>query len=106
MLKIEYDPRNGKVVPDAFVKSWADDVVKAYEEVLSMHVTVGSSLMIDATRVLIMKGKIDCKEIVYQFENLDLEVGKDGRLPIWPEGFCDVYDNILEELIECDNSPY
>jgi hypothetical protein len=99
MLTIIYDPTSGKVVPDDFIQGWADDVVKVYKEVTDMHITVGSSVMIDATRVLIRKGKLDYKETIYQFKGLELGVDKNGRLPVWPGGFCDVYDDILEELV-------
>ena len=103
MLIITYDSINGKVVSDGFIKSWADDVVEAYKKVISMNITVGSSVMIDATRILIMKGKLDYKEVIYRFKGLDLKVDKNGRLPVWPEGFCDIYDNILEELLGINN---
>lgn len=110
MLVIKYDPINGKVVSDGLIKDWADNILKKYtklksikivkEKTVIMNITVGLSVMIDATRVLIMKGKLNYKEVFYQFRGLNLRVDKNGRLPVWPEGFCDVYDDILEELIE------
>ena len=100
MLIITYDPINGKVIPDGLIKGWADEVVKDYKKVIDMNIIISSSVMIDATRVLIMKGKLDYKETIYRFRGLDLGVDKNGRLSVWPEGFCDIYGNILEELIE------
>jgi hypothetical protein len=104
MLTITYDSINGKVISDGLIKDWADTVVRAYKEVVNMNIAVGSSVMIDATRVLVIKGKLDYKETVYRFKGLDLKVNKHGRLPVWPEGFCDVYDNILEELLGLDDN--
>lgn len=99
MLTIKYDPTSGKVISDGLIKDWADKVVEDYKEAINMNITVGSGVMVDAIRVLIMKGKLNYKEIVFRFRGLDLGVDKNGRLSIWPKGFCDVYDNILEELV-------
>lgn len=104
MLTITYDPTNGKVVSDGLIKDWADKVVEDYKKLIDMNITVGSGVMIDATRVLIMKGKLNYKEMVYRFRGLDLGVDKNGRLPVWPEGFCSVYDDILEELLQIEDN--
>lgn len=103
MLIITYDPIDGEVVSDGLIKNWADKIVEDYKEVINMSITVGSGVMIDATRVLIMKKKLNYKEVNYRFKGLNLKVDKNGRLPVWPVGFCDVYDNILEELLEIDD---
>lgn len=100
MLTITYDPTNGKVVSDGLIKDWADKIVEDYKELIDMNITVGSGVMIDATRVLIMKGKLNYKEMVYRFKGHNLKVDKNGELSAWPKGFCDVHNNILAELIK------
>ena len=101
MLIIEYDPINGTVIPDGLIKDWADNLVKTST---NMNITVGSSLMIDTTRALIAKKKINHKEIIYRFKKQDLKPDKNGRLSVWPKGFCDTYDDVLEELLWIDSN--
>lgn len=65
-----------------------------------LHIIISSVLMVDAIRLLIMKGEINHKEVVFRFEGRDLEVDKNGMLRVWPKGFCNIYDDILEELLD------
>lgn len=102
MLIIEYDPINGEVVPDGKIREWADDLVKEYEELLTMTVVVGSLIMVDMTRVLIMKEKLDHKDVIYRFGGFDQSPDKRGNLRQWVEGFGDIYSDILAELIGWD----
>lgn len=103
MLIIEYDSVIGEIVPDGHVRDWAESIAESYamckEPKDLLHTTVSSVLMVDAIRLLIMKGEINHKEVVFRFEGHDLEVDKNGMLRVWPKGFCDIYDNILEELL-------
>lgn len=108
MLIIEYDPINGEIVPDGKVREWADDLVKEHEEwkeedyVDDMVVVIGSVVMLDMTRALIVKKRLDHKEVTYSYYDLKQTPDKFGSLRQWPKGFCDTYDNILEELIGWD----
>lgn len=101
MLVIEYDSINGEVVPDGCVREWADKLVETYKgRVVDMTVVIGSVVMIGATRLLVAKKKLNHEEVVYRFGNFgDQSPDKNGMLRTWPEGFCDFYDDILEELI-------
>lgn len=100
MLVIEYDSVNGEVVPDGCVWEWADRLVETHEEFGDLTVVVGSVVMIDATRLLIAKEKLNHEEVVYRFGNFDDQnPDKNGMLRVWPKGFCDFYDDMLEELI-------
>jgi len=98
MLIVEYDPIKGKVVPDGEVRKWADNVIEMHERNKGLHTTAGSVIMIDAIRVLVMKGKLAGEKIIFRFEGKDLEVER-GYLKHWPKGFCDTYDEILEDLL-------
>lgn len=103
MLIIEYDPINGKVVPDGKVRGWADKLIEMYEKqkLGNLVTTVGSVLMVDATRLLVMKEKLNHGEVIYRFSNFaDQSPDKSGMLRTWPKGFCDFYDDILEELLD------
>ena len=99
MLIIEYDPINGEVVPDGLVRDWADTLVKQYEEVITMTVVIGSVVMLDMTRVLIMRKKLDHKKVTYRFGHFDQTPDKYGSPRILPEGFGDIYNDILGELL-------
>lgn len=102
MLIIEYDSVNGEVVPDGHVREWADGLVKEYKELGDLTVIVGSVLMIDMTRLLVAKKKLDREEVVYRFGDLDQSPDKNGMLRVWPKGFCDFYNDILGGLIDCN----
>lgn len=102
MLIIEYDSVNGEVVSDGKVREWADRLVKVYKDRKSarnLTVIVGSVLMVDMTRLLVMKGKLNHEEIVYRFRDLDQSPDKYGTLRTWPKGFCDLHNDILTDLI-------
>lgn len=100
MLIIEYDSIDGEVVPDGHVRGWADDLAEGHKgSKNSIHIVVGSVLMIDATRLLVAEKKLDHREVIYRFGNFDQNPDKNGMLCTWPKGFCDIYDDILEELL-------
>lgn len=100
MLIIEYDSINGEVVPDGCVQEWANKLIEKYGESGDLTVVVGSVLMIDATRLLVAKGKLNREEVVYRFGDLNQSPDKSGMLRVWPKGFCDFYTDILGGLID------
>ena len=116
MLIIEYDPIKGKVVPDALIKKWANNILKKYtefktikivkEETVIMNITVGSSVMIDATRILILEGRLNYKEILYRFKELTIKVNEYATMSNYPKGFCDVHTDILVKLLGYQSKRY
>lgn len=99
MLIIEYDAVKGKVIPDGLVENWANEILKNYKKFEDVSISVGSVLMIDATRLLVMRGKIDHKEMLYKFKKQFIKIDKYATLSSCPTGFCDAHLNILFKLI-------
>ena len=109
MLIIEYDPIKGKTISDGLVEKWANNILKKYtefkaikivkEETVIMNITVGLSIMVDAIRVLIAKGKLSHKEVLCKFERQIIRIDKYGTMSDYPKGFCDAHNNILIKLL-------
>ena len=99
-LTVIYDPITGDVVPDEKVASYVKEhIVMAKNCSPSPKITIGSVLIIDEIRALISEGVIDHKNITFKYKLEKLNPDKTGMLSHWPKGFCDVYDNILERLL-------
>jgi predicted ATPase len=98
-LTINYDPVNGEVEPDGKVFSYVKHLAVVAEARQALEVTVGSLLIIDEIRALILEGALPYKDITFKFEGKELRVDKYGNLNSWPKGFCDAYENILERLV-------
>ena len=98
-LTINYDPINGEVEPDGKIASYVKHLACIAEVRSSLEITVGSALIIDEIRALIIEGTLSHKDIVFKFKGEEIHPSKDGTISYWPKGFCDVYDNILERLL-------
>ena len=77
-LRIIYDPKNGKVVPDSQMEPYLKAFAQATEDV---EVTLGSELMVTWARVFVAEGLYDA-EIV--FEGEAHQVTKMGCLSDYP----------------------
>ena len=97
MITIEYC-KHGKKVSDFEYEEWVEQVLaKNPDEDFAFKVSTATP--IDAIRVAIKKGKIDCKKVQFRFEGWDIAVDKHGHLEYWPEKFCECQINLLSELI-------
>jgi hypothetical protein len=98
MLTVVYDPDNGTAVPDAAVASWVDDV---------LHMTVGSDLtvyvgseaIVDEIRVRICRGEVSHTSIVFTYKDHMMLPDVNGRIQLWPTGFCDYSVDRLTALL-------
>lgn len=102
MLIIKYDPKKGKVVSDGLVKGWAKGVIENYQkggQPVTVHISVGATVMIDAIRVLVMEKRINYKEILCEFKKQTIRMDKYATMSDYPKGFCDTHTDILIELI-------
>jgi hypothetical protein len=89
-ITVTYSAENAICIPDLKVDEWVDKLVETYEnQTEDYSVVVGTEIMIYGIRVAIMEGRINHKDIVFSFEDEELVVDKDGRLPKWPVGFAD-----------------
>lgn len=104
MLEIIYTSE-GSVLPDQKVEIWAESVTKRYKARGGTKLHVSAALMVDAIRIQVIRGNIAPEDV--QFFNGDdpapIGINKHGRLEHWPAGFCDVQDNMLNELLQSKN---
>jgi hypothetical protein len=102
-LIIEYDPILGDVMPDGKVQQYIDDTIvllrNTEHSALEVKAVVGSVVLFDAFRVAIHEEKIDHKDVTIRFQEKDYKLDKNARMTYWPEGLCDVYDDILDRLV-------
>ena len=107
MLKVIYSA-DGDLVSDMAAEAWAKTLIDKYKNSLSEHVVkVGTETMVDAIRVMVVRGSLNHDEV--QFFNWNTEnyeekldvitVNKYGRLNHSPKGFCDVNIDLLGELL-------
>ena len=80
-----------------------------FDEVVDQMVNSGSGTVISSTeniinefRCRIAEGDIDCKEVLFVYNNEQFEANKYGKFSQWPLGFCDTWDNHLDRLLKID----
>jgi len=99
MLTVEYNPIEGRTLPDKKVKSCVENVIK-----LGMtHFCVGSSLFIDEFRCHVKRGNINANDIIFKFIDEDevehnIRCDFRGNLEHWPKGFCEYDMEVFSEL--------
>jgi len=104
MLKVTYDPENGSVVPDSGVPAFVEYVLSDYRCDIKYAVSVGSEVLINGFRLAVCRAELDPDEIVFIFKGEELVVNAEGRLPVWPRGFCDLTTHQLSELLDYKGS--
>lgn len=82
-------------LPDSKVNEWAKSVVKNGVEL----VKVGTATMVNALRLEVFRGNLKPVDLEFHFRGHVIKSDKDGRLDNWPDGFGDVWDKQLEELL-------
>ena len=85
---------DGLCVPDYKVMETAQKIINEKKDV-----SVSQGLLIDAIRVLVKEKQIDNNDFVIYFNNIILLVDKYGMVDHWPNGFCNVHENILNRLL-------
>lgn len=99
-ITVKYSGESAICVPDLKVHDWVDKLVRIYESQTEDYtVVVGNEVMINAIRVAVLYERINHKDIVFSFEGEELAVDKDGRLPVWPNGFADTNVDLLQSLV-------
>jgi hypothetical protein len=105
MLIVEYKPTNKVAsIADGDIESFVNAVISDYLEAITIHsdyimnITVSNELVITQFRVAICKENIKHTDICFKFNDDILLPTIDGRLPRWPEGFCDHNAKLLAIL--------
>ena len=99
----------GTAVPDKGVQNWAKMIQSAIEinrgnKNRDVVFCVSNSLPFTFLRLLIVQGKINHQEIKFLYHNgdkdLHVSVNEYGAITDWPTGFCDMEQDVVEELLK------
>jgi hypothetical protein len=91
MKTIEYCPM-GIAIADA---SCEDIATQFLTNQFSTYMNVSNETFITVVRGLICDGICDHKDVRFLFEGKYIQPDIDGRLPVWPVGFCDITEKVL-----------
>ena len=97
--EIEYDPVNGRVFRDSEIVGFAKNLPEG------KRVIVANESVVNEVRCLVKEGLYNYEDVQFFFTNSDDEsfvilINEHGRLDRWWPGFCDVFDNHLNRLID------
>ena len=96
MVVIEYAER-GQPVSDFNFGDWLCNVMQHID---SGHTFVVSTAMpIDAIRLAIVQGKIDCKDVTFSYMGLLFQANEYGAILDWPMGFADRNTAISTDIL-------
>jgi len=102
MLKIVY-ARYGKPYSDFCSLRLAKKIVNNYlNDYKEKIINVSTSNIIVALRILVKRGMINYKEIIFELELEDelITIDSNGKLSHYPKVFIDWYDCFLDELLD------
>lgn len=102
MLNVIFDPISGTCVPDAMLLEYAEEVVSSYMHGGNNTITVGSSLIIDAIRVIFVRWRLSNNDVCFHYNNEKIFMKDSGKLSHYPEGFCDAQRKIIVELLKAE----
>lgn len=94
MITIEYC-QHAQAIADHKCEDRARDLIRSADAL----VQVSSENFIKAVRALIHEGVVSHKNVRFLFEGEFLFTNADGRLPVWPVGFCDTSIRFLERIL-------
>lgn len=97
MKTIEYSG-DGIVLADMKCEQYAKDFLtdpSGKDE----QIKVATEAFITAVRVHICEGVIPHTEVEFIYNGQTIRPDKDGRLPVWPKGFCDTDEMLLVRLL-------
>jgi hypothetical protein len=95
----EYSP-SGTVVADDLALSYVENQIKECKFTDGiMYFYFGTEVMIQAVRILALRGVISYEDILFKYKDTEITIDKYCSLSIWPKGFCGVFDDFLIELL-------
>lgn len=103
-LRIKFDERYGTPVADGLAEETAESLIP-YAGFPGTHkselkiVCFSTANVIYAIRLLVRKGKMNYRRIVFECNGEDIFINKNGDIPIWPVGFGDFDTRMLIQLL-------
>lgn len=95
MKTIEY-ATDGLAIADALCEEQAREFLKNPS---IDYIKISVHCFIDAVRVCIHEGLVDCSQVRFLFNGEELTIDSYGRMENWPFGFCDVNECLLARLL-------
>jgi len=102
-IVIEYDPIEGKHMPDSCMSTEMQSITESLnliDEDGVLALKYANETMVMMTRLLVKRGLLNHENIIYRFNGIDMHIDRDARLDKWPKGFCDNFDNMLDEILD------
>ena len=93
IMKIIFDGYNGMTVPDNKAVEFAQAILDENKDV-----TIGSKILINAIRLVMIQKGIPYTNIVFIFEGKKILLNENYDLKSWPKNFGDEDQNILRQL--------
>lgn len=97
-IKITYEAFDGICLSDGLIKSFVDSLVINHER-YNLDYTVGNEMIIHEIRLRVARKEILVENLELWFNGEQLKIDQQGRMPKWPEGFCDFHEKQLYELV-------
>lgn len=94
MKTIEYSPQ-GEAIADSAAEDRAREFLKGDTDTIN----VSTDNFIYAVRALIHENFIAHTDVQFHFNDLFLHPDRNGRLTLWPSGFCDYNEKWLSRLL-------
>lgn len=116
MLIIDYCPHRSEddesvvFLPDDEVKGYVEETINTFLHFnkkpateVHYHVRIGNELIMTQFRVsirqAIRENKMTSNDVEFRFDNEVLKLDKDGRIGVWPTGFCDYSERLYMQLL-------
>lgn len=96
VIRVEYDAYNGTAYRDGEVDTLIEDIKSAKTD---QHIIVASEIVITGIRAAIAKKVLESSSIIFVYKGQEIIPNDDGRLPVWPYGFCNRFGDYLAEII-------
>lgn len=93
------------LVMDGQVEHFVEEMIEYYKRGApdgsnaNMILPVGQELVITAFRVAVKNKQLVPGDICVIFKGHFLPIDENGRFNHWPDGFCDVFDKLLDQLL-------
>jgi hypothetical protein len=94
-ITVIYDPDEGYVCPDNYVKFFVDLALASKQE----QFVLGSEPLVNEFRLRVSRGEVDYRRIQFKFKDETITVNnRFAGLSHWPEGFIDITLKQMAEI--------
>lgn len=98
MLKVIYH-KDGDLVADKEAMDTAIRLISRYNDREINRIKIANESVFQALRICVKRELINHKDICFKYDGVEIFIDKFGYLSEWPDGFCDVFEKMMEEMI-------